>query len=388
MSAKESSLNNWEIESPEIYLDQFTLALNRLLSEGITPEPIATNGDVVLACGTGNRPLAIATAATYLEKFGKGSFQDTMQPLDEHIFSDGERFPSYCEPLLRKNVYIIHSCTPKRTLANGEADPTSGINEQLMELLLMIDGAKRANAQEIHLILPYLPYLRQDKKNGSGQPVGASLLMRMIKEAGASSLFVLDPHNEQVCFTFPEAIDIAYASYVFKDVVRSEIGIDNLVVLAPDVGAYKRAAKYADILAEDSPIPFGAIGKTRKFDGSIVSEAALRIDVAGKDVIIVDDIAATCGALTTQSQVAKDAGAKRIFAVVTHGLFTGPAVERITNSPIDGIFVTNSVSHHREVWENVNQKEGKIRVVDLSEYLADVINHHYTGESFNDFYFD
>ena len=364
-----------------------------VLANGITPERIFDNGRLILACGSGNIELSRAIARHFQQEYGTVLLQETMEPINEHIFADGERAPRYTTPLRNKVVYLIQAPTPTIRTQSGEVDPYSGINDQIVELMLMINAAKKASAQEVNVVLPYAPYLRQDRKTRSGEPMSASWFLQAIEDAGADSIFVLDPHSKQISGSVRIPFDIVHASYVFKQYIENLIGdTTNLICLSPDTGGVKMTDNYAQVLTNcgiQTMIGLGVIAKLRNPSTGLTQSSPPIGITPGCDVLIIDDIAASCGTLISAAKLAKEAGAKRVFAAVVHGLFTGDALTKLHQYPdLELVLTTNSIRHRPQIIQESQQEDGKIRIIDLAPFLADVIYCLYTGKPLDQFFLD
>ena len=233
-------------------------------------------------------------------------------------FSDGEFAVSYNESVRGHSVYLVQ--------------PTCPTTDNLMELLLMIDAAKRASAYKVIAVIPYFGWARQDRKDKPRVSIGAKLVSNMIQSAGADRVITVDLHADQIQGFFDIPVDHIYGSNVLAPYVAS-LNLKKLIVASPDVGGTKRAATFAKKLhgLTDKEVPMVICYKHREVANQ-VSEMRVLGDVYGKDVVIVDDMADTAGTLCKAAEVMKKAGAKSVRAVVSHGVMSGPACERITDS--------------------------------------------------------
>jgi len=244
-------------------------------------------------------------------------------------FSDGE-FCAYFEESVRgKSVYLVQ--------------PTCPNSDNLMELLLMIDAAKRASASKVIAVIPYFGWARQDRKDKPRVSIGAKLVANMIQGAGADRVITVDLHADQIQGFFDIPVDHIYGSNVLAPYVAS-LNLKKLIVASPDVGGSKRASNFAKKLhmLTDREVPMVICYKNRP-DFNKVSEIRVLGDIYGKDVVLFDDIADTAGTLCKAAEVMHEGGAKSVRAVVTHGVLSGNACEKIENSVLEEIVCTDSL---------------------------------------------
>ena len=244
-------------------------------------------------------------------------------------FSDGE-FCTYFEESVRgQSVYLVQ--------------PTCPSSDNLMELLLMIDAAKRASAYKVIAVVPYFGWARQDRKDKPRVSIGAKLVANMLQAAGADRVITVDLHAEQIQGFFDIPVDHIYGSNVLAPYI-ADLNLKNLIVASPDVGGSKRASYFAKKLhtMTDHEVPMVICYKYRP-DFNKVSEMRILGDVYGKDVVICDDIADTAGTLCKAAEVMKEGGARSIRAVVTHGVLSGEACKRIENSALEELICTDSL---------------------------------------------
>ncbi len=250
---------------------------------------------------------------------------------DVHIdrFSDGEFAAYFNESVRGHSVYLVQSTCPS--------------SDNLMELLLMIDAAKRASAYKVIAVIPYFGWARQDRKDKPRVSIGAKLVANMIQGAGADRVITVDLHADQIQGFFDIPVDHIYGSNVLAPYVAS-LNLKKLIVASPDVGGSKRAAAFAKKMhgMTERDVPMVICYKNREVFNQ-VSEIRVLGDVYGKDVIIVDDMADTAGTLCKAAEVMKKAGAKSVRAVVSHGIMSGPACERIENSELEELVFTDSL---------------------------------------------
>ena len=244
-------------------------------------------------------------------------------------FSDGE-FCTYFEESVRgQSVYLVQ--------------PTCPTSDNLMELLLMIDAAKRASAYKVIAVIPYFGWARQDRKDKPRVSIGAKLVANMLQTAGADRVITVDLHADQIQGFFDIPVDHLFGSKVLAPYVAG-LNLKKLIVASPDVGGSKRASNFAKKLhgLTDREVPMVICYKNRP-DFNKVSEMRVLGDIYGKDVVIFDDIADTAGTLCKAAEVMRDGGAKSVRAVVTHGLLSGNACQRIEESPLEELICTDSL---------------------------------------------
>ena len=260
-------------------------------------------------------------------------------------FSDGEFQPSFEESVRGARVSII-----------GSTHPTS---ENLMEMLLMIDAAKRASAKHITAVMPYFGWARQDRKDKPRVPIAAKLVANLLETAGATRVITMDLHADQIQGFFEIPVDHLYASTIFVPYIKS-LNLENLCIASPDMGGSKRAHSYAKFLNSDVVICY----KQRK-KANVIEKMELIGDVEGKNVILVDDMVDTAGTLVKASEIMKDKGAVSVRAICTHAILSGNAVEKVENSPMEELIVTDSIPH--------DSLPKKIHVLSCDKLFADVM---------------
>ncbi len=311
------------------------------------------SNDFVLLTGTANLKLAKDVAKI----LGKNA--------DETIttFADGEKRIIIPENLRKRDVFIIQPTCPP-------------VDANIMELLLIIDAAKRSSASEVTAVIPYFGYSRQDRKDRPRVPISASLVARLIEFSGADRILTVDIHSEQEPGFVECPWDNLYSSYSFIPELKKAFG-SNLIVASPDKGGVLKAAFYADLLEADG---VAIVFKERDVMKKNESKALDMIgDVRGKDVLIVDDMIDTAGTICDAARLIKAKGAKSISAVAAHGLFSDPAVERINNSPIDRVFITDTVPLKEQVLNNP-----KFVVISVAKLLAEAIDCIHNGDSISE----
>ena len=266
-------------------------------------------------------------------------------------FSDGEFVPSFTASVRGATLFVVQSTFP----------PT----ENLMELLLTIDAAKRASADKVIAVMPYFGWARQDRKDKPRVSIGAKLVANLLTAAGVDRIMTCDLHADQIQGFFDLPVDHIYASKVFIPYLKS-LNIENLAIAAPDMGGAKRANAYAKELA----CPVIICHKSREKANVVASITAIG-EVEGKNVVIVDDLIDTAGTLVKAAEVLMDKGAASVRACATHAVLSGPAYDRINNSCLKEVFVTDTIP----------LKEGadtsKIKVVSMAETFAAIIRKVY-----------
>ena len=263
-------------------------------------------------------------------------------------FSDGEFQISINETVRGCDVFIIQSTIPP--------------SDNLMEMLLMIDAAKRASAHKIIAVIPYFGWARQDRKDKPRVAIGAKLVANMLVSAGVNRVMTMDLHADQIQGFFEVPVDHLFASTLFAPYLKSK-KTDKLIIAAPDAGGSKRANAYAKYLDVDLALCY----KQRKKANKIESMTIIG-DVEGKDVVIIDDMIDTAGTLTMSAQLFMDHGAKSVSACCTHALLSGPAHERIENSVLKELVVTNTIP--------LKTKNKKIKVLSVANLFSDVMEQH------------
>lgn len=279
-------------------------------------QPGKGNASIKLFSGTANPELA-KEVAQYLDmELG----QVKITP-----FSDGEIYVQIQESVRGVDCFLIQStCSP--------------VNENLMELLILLDAFKRASAGRITVVLPYFGYARQDRKAAGREAITAKLVADLLTTAGANRVVCLDLHAPQIMGFFNILVDHLYASPVLIEYMKT-FPAENTVLVSPDVGGVARARAFAKKL-DDAPI---AIIDKRRSQHNVAEVMTVVGDVKGKLAIMVDDMVDTAGTLVKGAELLKREGAKHIIACATHAVLSGPAIERLENSPIEKLIVTNSI---------------------------------------------
>ena len=288
-----------------------------------------------------NRPLAEKIAEEVGVELGKSSVTQ---------FSDGEIQVNIEESIRGCHVYVVQSTS-------------SPVNDNLMELLIMIDALKRASAKTINVVMPYYGYARQDRKARAREPITAKLVANMIEKAGATRLLTLDLHASQIQGFFDIPVDHLMGAPLIADYfLEKEICGDDVVVVSPDHGGVTRARKLAEFLKA----PIAIIDKRRpKANVAEVMNIIGKVD--GKTCVIIDDMIDTAGTITLAANALKEAGAKQVYASCTHPVLSGPAMQRIQDSAIEHLVVTDSIYLSDE------RKIDKIDEISVGELMGDAI---------------
>lgn len=281
--------------------------------------------------------LAEAIAEKYGQKLGKVSITK---------YSDGEFQTSFEESIRGIRVFIIGSTFPN--------------SDHLMEMLLMIDAAKRASARHITAVIPYFGWARQDRKDKPRVPIGAKLVAKLLEAAGATRIMTMDLHADQIQGFFEKPVDHLFASTIFLPHVR-DLGLENLTVASPDMGGSKRAYAYSKYLESDVVVCY----KQRKV-ANVIETMELIGEVTGKNVILVDDMIDTGGTLAKAADLMIEKGALSVRAICTHAILSGGAYEKIENSKLSELIVTDSIP--------LAKKSSKIRVVSCAPLFAEVMH--------------
>lgn len=268
-------------------------------------------------------------------------------------YSDGEFQPSFEESVRGSRVFIV-----------GSTNPSS---ENLMEMLLMLDAAKRASARHITAVMPYFGWARQDRKDKPRVPIAAKLVAKMLEVAGATRIITMDLHADQIQGFFEKPVDHLFASTLFLPYLKS-LNLENLTIASPDMGGSKRAYAYSKALESDVVICY----KQRE-KANVISHMELIGEVSGKNVVLVDDMVDTAGTLTKAADLMMERGALSVRAITTHAILSGNAYERIENSKLTELIVTDSIP--------LKQQSDKIRVIGCAALFADVMQRVHTNTS-------
>ncbi len=294
--------------------------------------------------GRSNLPLAEKIASEIGEPLGEREIVN---------FSDGEIWAKYSDNIRGSDVFIIQSTFPPA--------------ENLMELLIMIDAAKRASASRVTAVIPYFGYARQDRKDQPRVAISSKLVANLLTKAGAERVLTMDLHAAQIQGFFDIPVDHLYSSAVFVRQVK-ELKIPNLVVVSPDVGGIKFARAYATRLDADLVL----IDKRRP-KANVAEVVNIIGDVKGKNALIVDDLVDTAGTFVAAVNALRAAGVNDVYGACTHPIFSGDALARIENTPLKKLIVSDTVPLRRE--------SPKIQVMSVSRLFAEAIRRTYQNES-------
>ena len=273
-------------------------------------------------------------------------------------FSDGEFAVSYEESIRGRDVFLVQSTFPN--------------SDNLMELLLMIDAAKRASARNIIAVIPYFGWARQDRKDKPRVSIGAKLIADLLMVAGIDRLITMDLHADQIQGFFDVPVDHLYASGVILPYLQS-LKLDNLVIASPDVGGSKRANTYAKYLG----CPLVLCNKTRA-RANVVDTMQIIGDVVGKNVVIVDDMVDTAGTIAKAADIMKEAGALSVRACASHCVMSGPATERVDGSALEEIVFTDSIPYNKDC--------SKVKQLSVADMFAETIRRVVSNESISSQY--
>ncbi|MFA6757725.1 MAG: ribose-phosphate pyrophosphokinase [Bacteroidales bacterium] len=273
------------------------------------------------------------------------------------VFSDGEFQPAFEESVRGATVFIVQSTIP----------PT----ENLFELLLMIDAARRASAYKVIAVIPYFGWARQDRKDRPRVPIGAKMVANLLKAAGCDRVMTADLHADQIQGFFDFPVDHIYASSIFLPYLR-DLKLTNLSIASPDMGGAKRANAYARILG----CPLIVCHKSREKANVVGSMTAIG-DVEGKNIVIIDDMIDTAGTITKAADMLMEKGAISVRALATHAVLSGPAFERIAKSDLKEVIISDTIP----VKPSPDKDMTKIKVLSVADIFADVIDKVYNYQS-------
>ncbi len=304
---------------------------------------------VKIFSGAATKQLAQKIAQSYGVDLGKASIS---------TFSDGEFQPSLEESVRGADVFIIQSTVP----------PT----DNLFELLLMVDAAKRASARRIVAVIPYFGFARQDRKDSPRVPIGSKLVANMLTAAGVTRVMTMDLHADQIQGFFEVPVDHLFASAISIPFIK-ELNLPNLIMASPDMGGSKRAYAYAKHLQTDVVVCY----KQRK-EANKIEQMFLIGDVEGKDVLLVDDMIDTAGTLTKAADIMMEKGASSVRAFCSHAILSGEAYNRIENSKLTELIVTDTIP--------LKQESKKIRVLSVADLFAKVIYKVHNYESISGYF--
>lgn len=271
------------------------------------------------------------------------------QPLGNVItstYSDGEFQPSFEESVRGSRVFIIGSTMPS--------------SDNMMEMLLMLDAAKRASARHITAVIPYFGWARQDRKDKPRVPIAAKLMANLLETAGATRIITMDLHADQIQGFFEKPVDHLFASTIFLPYLK-ELGLENLTIASPDMGGSKRAYAYSKAMESDVVICYKQRAKA-----NVISHMELIGEVKGQHVVLVDDMVDTAGTLTKAADLMIEKGALSVRAICTHAILSGNAYDKIENSKLAELIVTDSIPKEH--------KSGKVKVLTCAPLFADVMH--------------
>lgn len=299
------------------------------------------------------------TKTRYLAEKICNSLGCPLGQMNIQCFADGEFSVSYEESIRGRDVFLVQSTFPN--------------TDNLMELLLMIDAAKRASANSIIAVIPYFGWARQDRKDKPRVSIGAKLIADILSTAGINRLITMDLHADQIQGFFNVPVDHLYASSVFLDFIKTQLPLDNLIMATPDVGGSKRASSYSKYLE----IPMVICHKTRQ-QANEVADMRIIGDVTDKDVLLVDDIVDTAGTITKAADLMMENGARSVRAMVSHAVMSDPATTRVDQSALKEMIFTDSIPY--------TKKSEKVTVLSVADMFAEAIRRVCCGESISSLY--
>ena len=300
--------------------------------------------------GTNSRYVALKIAEQLGVELGKVKIMH---------FADGEFEVSYEEPVRGAEVYLVQS--------------TFNASENLMELLLMIDAAKRASAQSVIAVIPYFGWARQDRKDKPRVSIAAKLVSNLLTAAGIDRLITMDLHADQIQGFFDIPVDHLYASTMFVPDIAS-LNLENLVIASPDVGGAKRANSYAKYF--NAPL---VLCHKHRQQANVVESMTIIGDVQGKDVVLIDDLVDTAGTICKAASLMKEHGARSVRAYISHAVMSDPASERVMASGLDELVVSDSIPYDTD-------RCPKVRVLSVDKMFAHAIKHVNIKKSINDLF--
>jgi ribose-phosphate pyrophosphokinase len=298
------------------------------------------------------------TATRYLAERICQSLGCPLGQLQITKFSDGEFAVSYEESIRGRDIFLVQSTFPN--------------SDNLMELLLMIDAAKRASARTINAVIPYFGWARQDRKDKPRVSIGAKLVADLLSVAGVNRVITMDLHADQIQGFFDVPVDHLYASGVIMPYLKS-LKLKDMVIASPDVGGSKRANTYAKFFG----CPLVLCNKTRA-RANVVATMQIIGEVEGKNVVIIDDMVDTAGTITKAADLMKQAGAKTVRACASHCVMSGPASDRVQESALEEIVFTDSIPY--------TQRCAKVKQLSVADMFAEAIRRVIDNKSISDLY--
>lgn len=298
------------------------------------------------------------TRSHYLAEKICAALECPLGRMNIHHFADGEFSVSYEESIRGDYVFLVQSTFPN--------------SDNLMELLMMIDAAKRASAGKIIAVVPYFGWARQDRKDKPRVSIAAKLIANILSVAGIDRLITMDLHADQIQGFFDMPVDHLYASTIFLPYIRS-LNLENLVIATPDVGGSKRANSYSKYLG----VPMVLCHKSRNKPNE-VAEMRIVGDVENKNVLLVDDMVDTAGTLTKAANLMLGEGALSVRAVASHCVMSGKATERVENSDLTEVIFTDSIPY--------NKVSSKVKILSIADMFADTIQRVYDNRSISSQY--
>jgi len=323
---------------------------------------------------SGNGAFILMANPEKLRLFSGTSNPELTQAICDHIdmplgnihvqrFSDGEVFLQYEETIRGLDVFIVQSTS-------------APANDNLMELLVAIDAAKRASARQICAVIPYFGYARQDRKSAGRTPISAKLVADILQAAGVTRVLTLDLHATQIQGFFNIPVDNIFAGPLFAKDIEEHNNVDNIMVVSPDVGGVIRARALAkklhvDIAIVDKRRPAPNVAKVMNIIG----------DVEGRHCILIDDMVDTAGTLCNAVEALMERGASKVTAYATHGVLSGPAAERLSQSKLCELVVTDSIKQPEHILNT-----GKVRILSISNLMGEAIKRIYDARSISSLY--
>ena len=308
--------------------------------------------EIKIFAGNSNRPLAEAIAAKLNTKLGN---------MELTHFSDGEIYVRYEETIRGMDVFLIQSTS-------------NPVNTNLMELLIMIDAAKRASAGRITAVIPYFGYARQDRKARSREPITAKLVANLITSAGADRVLTMDLHCMQIQGFFDIPLDNLVGGPTLYNYFKPKVD-ENFVVVSPDIGSVARARKVAERMNAKM-----AIIDKRRPKANVMEVMHIIGDVSGKNCLVVDDMIDTAGTIVQGANALKEAGAKEIYACCSHGVLSGPAIERLASSPITELAMLDTIDIPKEKMLPI------FKMISTAPIFASAIENVYLDKSMSKIY--